>query len=296
MQSQNTKAIVSIRSRNKFKITICNGYMPTLVAIPGTGRTEMIQNPADVPAQPAQVFKTWEVMYKTKDKFVDSYFKGEIYTVPNYYFFEDPVIEGINDPHKKLNYHFKNFKKGDNVPVEYILWRWIHSRCDDIVSGLFRFEVTESNYPLVQWVLQAIYNDQLKDFAKMDRTLLRKLFANLEGKKELVKQPDKEINTVVGEFNLLEANAGHIQESIDKLKKEIAAKEALLLAAQELSMPASVVAIDPVKLASIAPTPEPIVAVEETGAAKRKRTNPSQVAKIVHEPSTKLPELAAVGT
>ena len=269
----NTEAnLVRIRSKKDFKIVINNGYSPIQVAIPGTGRKELISSPADVKADPAKKFLVTKVAVPVNKTYDEVFFEGTIRPVKAYFFFEAPFIsdeedENFNDPNKKLNSHFKLFKKNDVVPVEYMIWRWCHKYHEQLAVRDFSFFVDENNFPLIQWLVQALFNDTRQDYCKLNPSTLSGIMVNLLGKSELIKHPDKVVNTVVGEYDILLTNESFIKDSIAKLEAEIASKQAILASTTNLKK----------KVIEQTGVTEEVVKAEPVEPAPKKKGRPAKV-------------------
>lgn len=219
---------VKITSQKQFLNVVNNCYAPKLIGVEGSPTKHKIQEPADIERV---TFPVYSVSTALNAQFDTKHYESTIATQPGVLFIEDPYItEGkyVNDPNKKLNIYFKNFKDGDIVPLEYYVWRFCHNKYDQINRGLFSLYVTRENYPVIQWLLQALYNDAQNDACKLSMGTVSGLYQNLKGETDLVRLPDEVITAVVGEYNILLSNKDFIKGSIDKLQKEIESKKAML--------------------------------------------------------------------
>lgn len=231
-KSQNTN--VRIRSHLKFAFTCNNHYTGDWIQIPGSPERMWRQEEADCKTKDWEVY---QVEVPVGEKFMEYIYEVTVNPIKGYTFIEDPyqtVGPASYDNNKKMNYHFKNFKKGDQIPLEYIVWQWIHKYTNQISQSNFSLVVTKENFALVQWLLQAIFNDLQQDFCAINPSTLSGLYAALRGEKSLIKMPTDWANSIVGEFNVLESNKEFLEESISKLQKEIEEKRNLLQSAQGL--------------------------------------------------------------
>lgn len=219
---------IKIRSAKKIRIAVGNCYSPKLVAIEGTTKKETVQDIADVERYE---FDVRRVAYAVSAQFDDYYYEGTMYDRPGTFFIEDPYItEGKagNDPVKKLNVHFKNYKEGDQVPIEYSVWRYCHMNFAQILNGDISLVVTKQNYPIIQWLFQALYNDISQPFCPLNISFIQTLHKHLIGEKAMIQLPTEVANSTVGEYNAIASNSGYYEAQIKDLEAEIEAKRQIL--------------------------------------------------------------------
>ena len=229
-----SKAIIQIQSPNKFSLAVNNCYMPRLIQILGKAEPEKIQDQADVFSREFRVFP----LRIRKDVNYDEFFyRGTLNELQDFVFFEEPYPtegEAAKDINKKLNFHFKKFHKGDIVPLEYMIWRFVYAKRQDIADGNFSIVVARNNYHTIQWLFEALFYDSKQEYSLITEGLINSLYQRLIGEKTLIKRPTKIINTVVGEFDITEANKEHIEKSIENLQKQIQEQQRMLAFSQNL--------------------------------------------------------------
>jgi hypothetical protein len=224
----NQNANIKIRSYNKFKFTCNNHYEGEWVQIPGSPNKTFRQEPADCKHQEWPVY---QVEIPISEQYIDHIYEAHVNPVKGYTFFEDPYLrEGpaLYDNNKKLNYHFSKFKKGDQVPLEYIFWQWVHKHKDDIRHNKYSIIVNKYNFHTVQWLLQALYNDTLQEFSTLELPVVESIYYNLKGDKTLIKMPTDYASSVVGEFDILASNSEFLEAKIQEMEKELQARKELL--------------------------------------------------------------------
>ena len=233
MTTKNTE--VRIKSKKQFTLTVANAYTPKMVAIPGTVQRHRVSDPADVDKYNLPVYIQH---IPISDNFEDFFFEGVIARKKGYVFKEDPYINDespeARDPCKKLNHHFKEFNVGDPVPLEYMFLRAIYNSSYQFSQGYLQIKVTKDNFTVVQWALQALYNDLQEDYCPIAKSVLNGAYANLIGERHLVSMPTKVVNTIIGEYNVYESNQEAIEKHVAKLEKELEDKKQWLDQAKNL--------------------------------------------------------------
>jgi hypothetical protein len=217
MENKNTTIV--IESEKKFAITINNCYEEKLIAVPGSARRMKIQDPADVQSFDFGVKK---VLSLVGDKYQDTFYRGTIRSLSDKTFFEDPYDKTVKDPRKALNVHFKEFTLGDVVPIEYMLWRFVHKYVVQIMEGILVFTVDENNYHIFQWLLQALYNDINGRYNKLPKNFIERLYRCFKGASvKMLKIPDSVIDSTVGIYDAKLANKEFFEKEIKAREAEI---------------------------------------------------------------------------
>lgn len=236
------KTKVVIESNKNFAVTICNFYSTKLIAIPGSNQRMKVQDPADVDRF---TFKVNRIDVPVGEKFREFVYTATVREVANRFFVEDPYDSETKDPNKAMNSHFKQFGYGDTVPVEYMIWRFVYSYKQQIINGDITIVVDDSNYPVVQWLFQAIYNDMGSKYNKLPEGFLAHLHTRLKGRKDMVTMPTERIDSTVGIYNALVANKESFIADLNKLESQLAEKRKFLDSIDAVVLPESENVVEP---------------------------------------------------
>jgi len=231
METKYNNVEVAIESySHKFEINTVNATKVKLIELAGSPKKHKHQDTADLERIKFDVKK----IPIQKGEMTFYMWRGVIREIAHSTFIEDPFVEESHDPIKKLNYHFKKFETGNVVPVEYHLWRFAYDQQFQIKQRIFEIPVTENNFQVIQWLLQALYNDSKKPFCKLPPNYFHSVFLSLTGPaRKLIKVPTEVVDSTVGVYNAVVANEKFFEEELAAQERELAAKRAVFEAAKK---------------------------------------------------------------